>query len=109
MDNFDMEYYMAAEPPGTFLIRFSGAPNYFTCSYITDEGKLNQARIGRYPSGEITFDNFVYSEVDQFVQAFSKWFRVPYRNDNAVSSTQEGDEIRYEKSTQREKKNLPRR
>ena len=91
----DMEFYLADEPPGTFLIRFSEAPNCFTCSYIHENGALQQARILRYPSGEVAFREYVYPDVDAFVRAHAQWFRTPYRNDNMVSSTQEEDELRY--------------
>jgi hypothetical protein len=58
------------------------------------EAEIAHIRLERYPTGEIGFENYIYEDMDHFVEANSKWFKLPYRTDNVVSSTQEEDALR---------------
>jgi len=94
MEERDTVFYLGSEPAGTFLIRFSRDQLYFAASYVNDQGVLRHVRIGRQPSGEVTLDGVTHPSVAAFVAHYSEFYRVPYRNDNRVSSTQEGDEFK---------------
>jgi serine/threonine protein kinase len=86
---------LIGEEPGTFVVRFSRQPFAWAVSYVDTDGvTINQARLKRFASDEVEFNDTVYANVEAFVAANSKWFSRPYRPDFQVSSTQESDALR---------------
>lgn len=86
---------LIGEEPGTFVVRFSRQQFAWAVSYVdTDGATINQARLKRFASDEVEFNDTTYANVEAFVAANSKWFSRPYRPDFQVSSTQESDALR---------------
>jgi hypothetical protein len=97
----ESRYFLADEPIGTFLVRFSSQPCNLTIS-IVDKGFIQHQRIERRANGRIFFpsNQREYDNIQQFVATQIQEMRlIPFGTDAAAAGVRKDDEEKRRRYT----------